>query len=84
MARSGKCRTHNPRCRQCKLERLPWETFHRGLCAACLELDRRQRRRKTGRRLLDKAKDAGTVDRDGQTFQVVQLPPKRRSGRRIR
>jgi hypothetical protein len=30
------------------------------------------------------AKDGGTVERDGQVFSVVVLPPKRRGGRRIR
>jgi hypothetical protein len=33
--------------------------------------------------VLEKARDAGTVERDGQTFTVVVLPPKRRGGRRI-
>jgi hypothetical protein len=75
---------HNSRCRRCRLERLPEENFVRGLCPACLELDRRKRRSATGARALSKAKDAGTVERDGQTFQVVVLPPKRRGGRRIR
>jgi predicted RNA-binding Zn-ribbon protein involved in translation (DUF1610 family) len=77
MARSGK-RMHKPRCKRCRLQRLPEENFVRGLCPACLELDRRYRRRKTGSRLLEKAKDAGTVVRDGQTFRVTVLPPKRR------
>jgi hypothetical protein len=84
MARSGKRRTHNPRCRRCRLERLPEENFVRGFCPACLELDGRQRRRRVGANLLDKAKDAGTVEREGRTFQVVVLPPKRRTGRKIR
>jgi hypothetical protein len=89
MARSGKRRMHNPRCRRCRLQRLPEETFPngkpgwtRGLCPACLELDRQRRRSATARRLLDKAKDGGTVERDGQMFHVVVLPPKRRSGKR--
>jgi hypothetical protein len=34
--------------------------------------------------VLAKAKDAGTVERDGQTYKVVVLPPKPPGGRRIR
>jgi hypothetical protein len=34
--------------------------------------------------VLEKAKDAGTVDRESQTFHVVVLPSKRRTGRKIR
>jgi hypothetical protein len=82
-------------CRRCRLERLPEETFRGGrglqesawtpgLCPACLEVDRRERRSRVGRKLLNKANDGGTVDRDGQTFRVTVLPPKRSSGRRIR
>jgi hypothetical protein len=57
------------RCRRCTSTRTPDEyAWTRGLCPACLELDRQQRRSNTGRRLLDRAKDAGTVDRDGQTY----------------
>jgi hypothetical protein len=32
--------------------------------------------------LLEKAKDGGTETTGGQTFHVVVLPPKRRSGKR--
>jgi predicted RNA-binding Zn-ribbon protein involved in translation (DUF1610 family) len=67
------------RCRSCGLIRLPEETFVRGLCPACLEAERHDGRRATGARILAKAKDAGTVERDGQTFTVSVLPPKRRS-----
>ena len=84
MARSGKRRFHTPRCTRCHLARLPDEDFHRGLCPACLEADKRYRRRQLGAKVLERAKSAGTVERDGQTFQVVVLPPKRRTGRRIR
>lgn len=75
MARSEKRRMHNPRCRRRRLERLPEETFYRGLCPASVDVDKRRRHAATGARLLAKVKDAGTVERDGQTFQVVQLPP---------
>jgi hypothetical protein len=84
MARSKRRRSNVPRCRLCRLQRLPEETFVRGLCLSCLELDRRKRRSERGRRLLDVATDGGTVQRDDQTFHVVVLPPKRRSSRRIR
>ena len=83
MAPSGKRRIHHPCCRRCRLERLPEEKFTCGLCPACLELARQHCRNEVGRKLLDSAKDGGTVDRDGQTFHVVVLPPKRRSRRRI-
>jgi hypothetical protein len=72
------------RSRRCRLERLPGERFPRAFCPACLELDRQRRRSATGARALAKAKDARTVERDGQVFQVVKLPPKRRGGSRIR
>jgi len=72
------------RCRRCRDLRLEGEKFYRGLCPTCLELDKRKRRRETATRVLAKAKDAGTVERDGQTFQVSMLPPKRRGGSRIR
>jgi len=73
------------RCRRCPTTPAPDEyAWTRGLCPACLELDRQERRSRVGRKLLDKAKDGGTVDRAGQTFHVVVLPPKRRGGRRIR
>jgi hypothetical protein len=61
------------RCRNCGLIRFPEERFYRGLCPACLEADKGKRRRAAGARILAKAKDAGTVERDGQTFRVVQL-----------
>jgi hypothetical protein len=75
---------HPHRCRRCQLERLDGETFHRGLCPACLELDQRKRHRDTGARILERAKDGGTIEREGQTFRVVQLPRKRRGGRPVR
>jgi hypothetical protein len=61
------------RCRGCKLQRLPEEKFYRGLCPACLDVDKRRRRSERGRRQLAKARDGGTVKRDGQTFKVVRL-----------
>jgi hypothetical protein len=61
------------RCRQCKLERLEGERFHRSLCPACLDVDKRRRRSERERRQLGKAKDGGTLERDGQTFKVVRL-----------
>jgi hypothetical protein len=72
------------RCRRCRLERFPEETFVRGFCPACLQLERQERRAKTGARALAKAKDAGTVERDGKAYRVLVLPPKWRGGSRIR
>jgi predicted RNA-binding Zn-ribbon protein involved in translation (DUF1610 family) len=74
----------SPRCRNCGLLRLPDERFTRNLCPSCLNAERSQRRRATGAQVLANARDAGTVERDGQTFRVVQLPPTRMGGRRIR
>ena len=81
---SRRRRRFSPGCRTCRLEQLPEEMFYRGLCPACMDVDKRRRHAATGACLLAKAKDAGTVERDGQTFTVVVLPPKRRGGRRIR
>jgi hypothetical protein len=72
-----------PRCRRCKLERLPEETWLGGFCPACKTFLAAKRRKATGSRVLARAKPQGTEERDGQMFQVVQLPPKR-SGRRRR
>jgi hypothetical protein len=69
-----------PRCRRCKARREPWERLTiGGYCPTCSDLLRALRTRKTSTRLLAKAKPAGTVERDGQEFRVVVLPPKRRS-----
>ena len=66
------------RCRRCKARREPWERLTiGGYCPSCSEAVRTRRSRKTGARLLAKAKQAGTVERDGQEFQVLVLPPKR-------
>ena len=70
------------RCRRCKLERLPEETWRGGFCPACHAVYAAERRKATGNRILARAKPQGTEERDGQTFHVVQLPPKRRGGRR--
>jgi hypothetical protein len=78
-------RTENVlRCRRCCDLRHDGETFYRGLCDSCRSAAAAKRRAGTGTRLLEKARYGGTVDRDGQTFRVVVLPPKRRGGRRIR
>jgi hypothetical protein len=85
MARRKHTRTENVlRCRRCRDLRHDGERFYRGLCDTCRADDGAKRRAGVGARLLEKAKDGGTVDRDGQTFHVVVLPAKRRSGRRIR
>jgi hypothetical protein len=72
------------RCRDCGGWREEDERLWRGRCEGCRTKRSQARRAATGKRALEKAKDAGTVERDGQTFQVVVLPPKRRGGRRIR
>jgi hypothetical protein len=63
-----------PRCRSCGDFRYEQESFYRGLCERCRDTQSVARRAKTGARALAKAKDAGTVERDGQTYQVVVLP----------
>ena len=76
MGRRRRKRVVPPRyCLRCKLERLPEETFPGGLCAACRHLNGKAHRVRSGARALARAKDAGTVDRDGQTFRVLDLPP---------
>ena len=69
------------RCRRCNLERLPEETFWNGHCPACRALQAKRARAESGTKLLAKAKDGGTLEREGQTFRVVVLPPRRRSRR---
>ena len=66
------------RCKRCRLERLDGETFWSGLCAACRARSGRERRRRTGAKLLGKAKHERNEERDGQLFRVVSPPPKRR------
>jgi hypothetical protein len=67
-------------CRRCKLERLPDERWLGGFCPECRDFYSAKRRKATAKRVLAGAKTAGTVERDGQTFTVLQLPPKRRGG----
>jgi hypothetical protein len=79
-----KRRTPVRRCRFCGDVRLEGETFYRGICPRCRFERARRRRVSTGARALARAKDGGVIDRDGQAFRVVVLPPKRRGGNRIR
>jgi hypothetical protein len=72
------------RCRRCRDLRQEGEKFFDGLCESCRQKRARAKRARTGARALARAKDAGTIERVGQTFKVVVLPPKRRGGRRIR
>ena len=74
-------RLYGKRCRRCKFERLPEETFWNGHCPACRAVQAKRSRSESGAKILAKAKDAGTIERDGQTFRVVVLPPKRRMRR---
>ena len=84
MARRKRKPPRAPRCRDCRDVLLEGERYYRGLCDFCRSKRATARHAATGARLLDKAKDAGTVDRDGQPYRVVVLPPKRGSGRRMR
>jgi hypothetical protein len=72
------------RCRDCGGWREDDERLFHGRCEVCRDKRSQARRAATGARALAKAKDAGTIERDGQTFKLVVLPPKRRGGRRIR
>ena len=68
-------------CRRCRLEQLPEEKWAGGFCPSCRATYSAKRRAKGGQRLLARGKPAGTEQRDGQTFEIVQLPPKRRRRR---
>ena len=68
-------------CRRCRMRRLPEERFPGGLCLRCFDLVRTRKRGAVGAKVLAKAKDGGTLERDGQTFNVVVLPPTRRRRR---
>jgi hypothetical protein len=69
---------HVLRCRRCRDLRHDGERLYRGLCDSCRSDAAAERRAVTGARLLERAKDGGTVDRDGQTFHLTVLPPNRR------
>jgi len=69
-----------PHCNRCRLERLPEETWLGGFCPNCRAEMSAKRRKATAAKVLSRAKTAGIEQRDGQTFTVVQLPPKRRGG----
>jgi len=69
-------------CRDCDTPRVDDEIFWHGRCPSCRKARGASHRQQMGAKLLAKAKDAGTVLRDGQTFTVVTLPPKRRGGNR--
>jgi len=56
--------------------------FFHGRCPACREKNGRVHRANIGTRALSEGKDAGTVEREGQTFRVVTMPAKRKRGRR--
>ena len=71
---------HVVRCRRCRDLRQEGEKFFNGFCDSCRQKRGAARRAATGARILERAKDAGTVERDGRTFRVVVLPPKRRRG----
>ena len=66
------------RCHGCGLERLPDELFYGGHCPSCRAVHAQQKRANSGARLLAKARDGGTVTRDGQVYRVVVLPSSRR------
>lgn len=70
-------------CRRCgakfdSLDKYAWgNAWKDGLCPGCVKERAQQRRAARGKKLLDQAKEIGTEERDGQTFKVVRLPPKR-------
>jgi hypothetical protein len=72
-------RLYAHRCRRCKLEREPEETFWNGHCPACRAVQAKRARAESGAKILAKAKDGGTLEREEQTFRVVVLPSRRRS-----
>jgi hypothetical protein len=68
-------------CRACGTERLSHERFAAGCCPSCRFLYGKERRAETAARLLARARDGGSEERDGQTLHVLVLPPR---GRRRR
>jgi hypothetical protein len=68
---------HPFRNRKCRDLRQDGETFYRGLCETCRTEAACERRAETAARALAKAKEGGTIERDGRTFSVVVLPAKR-------
>jgi hypothetical protein len=81
MAKRRKRRPFVPRCRGCGITRESSEIFLHGVCPSCRDVRSKERRGATGTRLLAQARDADSETRDGQTFRVVVLPPKRRRRR---
>jgi hypothetical protein len=53
-----------------------------GLLPSCRASFAAKRRAATGAKILARAKPLGIEERDGQAFTIMQLPPKRRGGRR--
>ena len=71
---------HVVRCQRWRDLRQDGEKFYNGFCDSCPQKRAAARRSATGARLLELARAHGTVERDGRTFRVVALPPKRRKG----
>jgi hypothetical protein len=80
----AKKRRRQPSFRDCGDLRYDDEPFFRGLCDNCRHKRACTRGRQTGARALANAKPAGTLERNGQQFRAVVLPPKRRRGSCIR
>ncbi len=69
-------------CRECGLVQPQGEKFLRGgLCPSCLDESGRRKRAREGQKALARAQEAGRVERDGQIFRVVVVPPRKRPGR---
>lgn len=77
MARRSKRQRGAKYCVLCGLRPEADDHFYKGRCRTCREKLAAKRRAVTGQRLLDRAKTS-TVERDGQTFIVKTLPPKRK------
>lgn len=67
-----------PRCRSCGIMRERDERFMNGVCPSCRDARSKERRAATDAGLLGRAQEAESEERDGQTFRVVVVPPKRR------
>ena len=67
-------------CIDCGALREYDEFFSSGRCRSCRATRGSQHRMKMGAKLLARGEETGTEVRDGQTFKVVTLPPKRRGG----
>jgi hypothetical protein len=71
-------------CVHCKVEREQGTKFYGGWCTSCHAEKAAAKRKVTATKLLARGKQAEPVERNGQEFAVVVLPPKRGKSQRRR